>query len=390
MKIWLIGSITPVNDVAGPLLIYRHFKRFEQAGHQLKVICHQTSGQQLGENWETVKIKHSPLIKFFRRIFFRKYLQWIGEELVQNLIYWQVKKEFKKEQPDVIIGTWSDYMLIASHKTAKEFNIPLALICHDDYEGLIRSDFLNNYWKRNKLSQIYNYAQARLCVAEGMNEEFAKRYGVWGNVLYPIGGEQTKAAVSATIKKDKEALTFGYFGSVSDGSKSLLYFANCLKGTKNILSISSSVFPDYGGYVNHPNVVNGGFYTDRTILVKFIQENIDICMVAQSFETKDKTFLETNFPSKLVDMSGMNLPIMVISPPYSSSGRIALNNPEAFVYIDKLDEKLINEQLQLLNKAEVRAACSEKIGVLNQAIFSPENIHLQLENCLNQLVSLKN
>jgi hypothetical protein len=86
----------------------------------------------------------------------------------------------------------------------------------------------------------------------------------------------------------------------------------------------------------------------------------------------------------------MNLPIMVISPPYSSSGRIALNNPEAFVYIDKLDEKLINEQLQLLNKAEVRAACSEKIGVLNQAIFSPENIHLQLENCLNQLVSLKN
>jgi hypothetical protein len=300
------------------------------------------------------------------------------------------QKEFKKDKPDVIIGTWSDYMLIASYKAAKKYHIPLAMICHDDYEGLIRSDILNNFWKRNKLKKIYQFAQARLCVAEGMNAIFQQRYGVWGDVLYPIGGEQARTAFSNIINKDKEALTFGYFGSVSNGVKPLLYFANCLKGTKNVLSISSSVFPDYGGYVNHPNIVNGGFYTDRTVLMKFIHENIDVCVVAQSFEPEDKIFLETNFPSKLVDMSGMNLPLMIISPSYSSSGRIALNNPEAFIYIDTLDEKLIDEQLQLLYNTEVRAAYSEKISLLNEAIFSPEHIHQQLEDCLNQLVSLKN
>lgn len=384
MKIWLIGSITPVNDVAGPLLIYRHFKRFEANGHQLKVICHQTSGFQKGEKWETVKIAHRPLIKLVRRIFFRQYLQWIGEELVQNLIYLQVKKEFIKDKPDVIIGTWSDYMLIASYKAAKQFDIPLVMICHDDYEGFIRSDFMNNFWKRKKLKKIYQYAQARLAVAEGMNKEFFKRYGVWGDVLYPIGGEVNPNSTDFKPLEDKESLTFGYFGSVSNGAYPLLHFANCLKGSKNILSISSSVYPDYGDYVNHPNIVNGGFYTNRDVLVKFIQEHIDVCIVTQSFEAYDKIFLETNFPSKLVDMSGMSLPVMVISPPYSSSGRIALKYPEAFVYIDVLDEQKIKTALIQLQSTKVRSELIKEITQLNQEIFSADSIHQQLEDFLNK------
>jgi hypothetical protein len=386
MKIWLIGSITPVNDVAGPLLIYRHFKKFEQNGHQLKVICHQTSGLQQGENWETVKIKHSILIKFFRRIFFRKYLQWIGEELVQNLIYWQVKKEFIKDKPDVIIGTWSDYMLIASYKASKEFNIPLVMICHDDYEGLMRSDFLNNYWKRKKLSKIYQHAKARLCVAEGMNEEFAKRFGVLGDVLYPIGGETEALKLQKQNFGNQNQLTFGYFGSISNGVKPLLYFANCLKGTPHQLSISSSVYPDYGEYINHPNIKNGGFYTDRAVLLKFIQDHIDVCVVAQSFEPEDKIFLETNFPSKLVDMSGMNLPVLIISPSYSSSGRIAQSHPNAFVHIDALDEEKIKSTINQLKQGEFRSQKAAEVSQLNQAIFSPSQIHQQLEEVLNQVI----
>ncbi|PWS26405.1 hypothetical protein DHW03_16625 [Pedobacter yonginense] len=386
MKIWLIGSITPVNDVAGPLIIYRHFKLFEAQGHHLKVITHQFAGFQPNEKWETVKLEHTKAIKFFRRIFFRKYLRWIGEEIVSYLLYLKAKHQFNEEKPDVILTTWSDYLLPSAHRLAKKHQIPLVIFCHDDLENQIVSDPINNFIKRRRLKTFYQFAKARLCVASGMNEEFYKRYGVWGDVLYPIGGLSKKQIPKQEKEQDKK-LIFGYFGSISNGHIPLLYLADCLAEINAELHISSTGFPHSGPFTTHKTIKNIGFFKEREELLNYIDEHIDVCVVAQSFDPENRVFLETNFPSKLIDMMGFNLPILILSPDYSSSARVALENPNTFCYINELNKALIMDKLLMLQDAAYRKELASNIAELHTKSFNPFKIHQQLENILAQVTN---
>ncbi|MBC6112173.1 glycosyltransferase [Pedobacter fastidiosus] len=386
MKIWLIGSITPVNDVAGPLIIYRHFKYFEENGHQLKVITHQYAGYQEGEKWETIKLSHTKAIKFFRRIFFRKHLRWIGEEIVSYLLYLKAKNEFKIDHPDVILTTWSDYLLPCAYRLSKKHKIPLVIFCHDDLENQISSDFINNFIKRKRLKQFYQFANARLCVATGMNEEFQKRYGVWGDVLYPIGGSIfTKASINNENAEKK--ITFGYFGSISNGALPLLFLADCLLELNAELHISSTGFPKDGPFTEHKAIKNIGFFKERRNLINYIDETIDVCMVAQSFDVTDKVFLETNFPSKLIDMMGFNLPILILAPEYGSSARLAKSYPEVFNYINKLDKELVKASVTILQNPTYRLEKSLKVTELYKKTFDPLIIHNQLETILTKIAN---
>ncbi len=385
LNILLIGSITPVNDVAGPLIIYRHFKYFEANGHQLKVITHEKAGFQLGESWDTIKLKHTFLIKFIRRIFFRKYLHWIGELIISRLFYYKAKNEFKSDFPDLILTTWSDYLLPCAYRIAKKNKVPLVIFCHDDLENQIRSDFINNFLKRKTLKKIYQFADVRLCVAEGMNEEFFKRYESLGTVLYPIGGQIKHVEAVPSVKKEK--LTFGYFGSISNGYDPLLFFANVLSDENCELHISTTGFPESGPYVDYPHIKNLGFFKNRIDLLNYIETHIDVCVVAQSFDLKNKIFLKTNFPSKLIDMMGFNLPILIVSPAYSSSARIAIENPDSFLYVNELDIELMKKEIRTLRDPLLRDTYAAKIKSLYNKKFSPPIIHNQLEEILINLNS---
>jgi hypothetical protein len=384
-KIWLVASITPVDDVAGPLIVYRHFKYFEANGHELKTITHEKAGFQQGEAWETVKLKHTFLIKLIRRIFFRKFLHWIGEVMISYLFYLKAKKQFKSDLPDVIITTWSNYLLPCAYWLAKKYKLPLVIFCHDDYENQIKSDPINNFLKRKTLKKIYQFAAARLCVAEGMNEEFFKRYGCRGTVLYPLGGEVNQGNLNPSIRKEK--LNFGYFGSISNGYEPLLFFANSLTEINHELHISTTGFPKFGPYVDHTHIKNLGFFKYRTDLLNYIAANIDVCVIAQSFDPKEEIFLKTNFPSKLIDMMGFNLPILIISPSYSSSARIALENPDTFIHINELDSKVMKEKIIELLDPSIRDSYATKIRELYNREFSPLIIHNQLEDIITNITT---
>jgi hypothetical protein len=387
MKIWLISALAPVNDVAGPLLLYRHFKNL--INHSLKVFTHEYAGPKPNvANWEEYRLNYPKIIKIIPKIFFRKFLFWIGEELLSLYVYFKVRNYFAKEKPDIILTTWFSTFLIPAYKLSCKFNIPLAIICHDDFENQVASDVVSNYLKRRKLTKIYRHAKARFCVAEGMENEFYKRYGAHGDILYPIGGENSKNEIKVRDNSTGK-LVFGYLGSISNGAEPLLFFADCLKETEHQLYIYTSGFPTSGPYTTHPNIKNAGFYSDREMLLTEVFTNIDVFIVSQSFDLKDKMFLQTNFPSKLIDMVGIGLPLIIISPPYSSSGIWAKKFNKSNIYISRLNKEIIIENIDYLKKSAVRENYSKEIDEVSRSFFNPQKIHEKLESVLLQIVSHK-
>ena len=79
---------------------------------------------------------------------------------------------------------------LAASVFAERNKLPLHLIVHDEWPqsaitGRIKS------WMNKRFCKVYRKAASRLCVSPAMVEEYERRYGVRGTVLYPSRGYDT-------------------------------------------------------------------------------------------------------------------------------------------------------------------------------------------------------
>src|SRR5262249_4390133 len=63
--------------------------------------------------------------------------------------------------------------------------LPLHLICHDDWPRTLSAPMLASRWIDRIFGEHYRSATSRLCVSPFMSSDYQQRYGAPGQVLYP-------------------------------------------------------------------------------------------------------------------------------------------------------------------------------------------------------------
>src|SRR5207249_9927911 len=91
----------------------------------------------------------------------------------------------KNFRPTAVLTVAFGYSWISAARFAAKHDLPLHLICHDDWPRHTKIV----HWLKNcpdvVFGQIYQQAASRLCVSPYMCETYRERYGSIGTVLYP-------------------------------------------------------------------------------------------------------------------------------------------------------------------------------------------------------------
>jgi len=88
-------------------------------------------------------------------------------------------------QPEAVLTVADDFLWLAAARYARRHSLPLHLICHDDWTRLAVKPSLFREWLNDEIGKVYRQAVSRLCVSPHMAEEYERRYGVKGTLLYP-------------------------------------------------------------------------------------------------------------------------------------------------------------------------------------------------------------
>ena len=88
--------------------------------------------------------------------------------------------------PEAILTIGSGFGWLLAAEIAERLGVPLHLIAHDDWPKPAGIDGALIDWSRARFGRAYRQATSRLCVSPFMVDEFARRYGVRGDLLYPV------------------------------------------------------------------------------------------------------------------------------------------------------------------------------------------------------------
>jgi hypothetical protein len=212
---------------------------------------------------------------------------------------------------------------MAAYRLANKLSLPLHVICHDDHvRGVSRWPILRQ-WGEYSFSRMYASAKSRLCVCHGMEQEYYRRYGKKGTVLYPNRDKNAPAAAAAPdrLLSETRRITAAYAGS--------LHMAEC----ENALITLGQILRKCGGrlivYGSYPEgVLSAEKIGDAPIevrsplssadLIKELRETADFLFVPLPFSPSDSIFVRTSFPSKLTDYTCVGIPMLFYAPEDSS------------------------------------------------------------------------
>ena len=241
--------------------------------------------------------------------------------LLRYMIPRKLKKKIDEFDPELVVTImqlYSYYATAYAYAVAKKK--PLYIFCHDDVEDFSGvSSSLRSLLER-KNEKIYSYASKRLCISPQMAIAWQKKYGVPGEVFYPIPDKNIvpRPLEQSSFLKQNGILTLGYAGSLAYGyAEAILEIISVLERTGAILKIYNKTTKILTEDIS-PNIQFYGYAATALITWQKIQEECDIVILPYSKEVKYKKLYETHFPSKLVDYYSLGMPVIVTGPEYAT------------------------------------------------------------------------
>jgi glycosyltransferase involved in cell wall biosynthesis len=246
-------------------------------------------------------------------------------------------------RPDVVLtvmqhGTWYD----SAMRYAKARDLPLVAIIHDDNEGFDRVYPFAGGAQRRKDAQFYRFASRRLCVSLEMEEEFARRYGVRGEVLYPNRSEALAPRdprLNLSLRTPGQ-LTLGFVGNPNYGyGEQLVKMIPALREAKaKLVAYGHEPRGAAAPLADAQDVVElRGFVPTPEEAWQGVKD----CCDAVVFPYLDppgtmERMYAIHFPSKLPEYLASGIPIVMLGPESAAGVRWARRHPGA-VYLLKSD-----------------------------------------------------
>lgn len=208
---------------------------------------------------------------------------------------------------------------MSAYRVANRLRLPLHVICHDDNARAISRWPILRQCGELSFSRMYASAKSRFCVSPGMEQEYYRRYGTKGTVLYPNRDKNAPAAAAPPdrLRSEAKQITAAYAGGVHNAEceSALITLGQILRKCGGRLIVYGS-FPD--------SVLTADKIGDASVevrpplpshdLIKELREAADFLFVPLPFSPSESIFVRTSFPSKLADYTCVGLPMLFHAP----------------------------------------------------------------------------
>lgn len=260
-----------------------------------------------------------------------------------------VLREFR---PQAILTVAHGFSWLAASAFAERYKLPLHLIVHDDWPRMASVGPVKP-WMERRFCSVYRRAASRLCVSPVMVEEYERRYGVSGTVLYPSRAYDTPCISDiGEIKPPRDRpFTIAFAGSLNTGD----YIRQLIALSRMVGKFEGRMLL-FGPYddksliangLNVNNVVIGGLLPYAE-LVRRLRTEADVLFIPESFEEARTGELDLSFPSKLTDYTATALPLLIWGPKESAAVMWASSEPGVAATVTEADDSAMAAMLQKL------------------------------------------
>lgn len=243
-------------------------------------------------------------------------------------------------RPEVVLtvmqhGTWYD----SAWLYAQEAGLPLVAVIHDDNEEFDKVHAFASGAQRRRDGGFYRFARHRLCVSPEMEEEFAQRYGVRGEVMYPIRSEDLhpRDLRENRMLKVSGRLTLGFVGNPNYGyGEQLLRMVPAFREANvRLLVWGRQPGGPAAPLADAADVVElRGFLPSAKAWAQ-AKEACDAVILPYSDPPgRMEKLYSIHFPSKLPEYLALGMPVVVAGPASATGVRWAANNPGAALLLD--------------------------------------------------------
>ena len=212
---------------------------------------------------------------------------------------------------------------LAAADLALQRNVPLHLMVHDDWPRVANVKPAFRDWIEKKFASVYRQARSRICVSPAMCAAYQARYGVGGEVLYPMRAADCEefAEPPDRLGCDDGVFTIAFAGSINSNGyiRALLNLQDSLERIGGRLLIFGPLTPEAAREVglDSPRTVVRGLVSASELMTQ-LRAEADALFVPMSFAAEDRTNMELAFPSKLADCTAVGLPLVIYGPEYCS------------------------------------------------------------------------
>ncbi len=371
-----VSDVAVESTLGGELLLYRLLRKYPS--DRLTIAQSNVGRSSPEERLPNVQYERYAFAN--TRLLDSRLTRWYGSWLHQKAkwVPSKLKRLVDQVRPEAILTVWHDYSWLTAARIARNRELPLHLILHDDAPNLkFRTHPSLQALHEGDFGRVYRQAESRLCVSPAMERVYEARYGVSGTVLYPARGWEAAhyERPPERIKQGGE-LTIGYAGALhapgfKRGLEKVAEAVAPFNGTVFVYSNAPPEKTKRESWVKD-NVKLKGFIHPENI-VRELRESVDILFAVSSFEGNYREIAKTNFQSKMVDYTATGLPILLWGPEDSSTIRWAREKAgTAEVVTSPNTDDLQNAVEQLVTHPELRYEYGRTALKIGNRCFSAE------------------
>jgi hypothetical protein len=268
-----------------------------------------------------------------------------------------ISRIVRRYRPQAVVTVVVGHAWEAAASYASRAGLPLHLIVHDDWPNSPACTPLQRRWTDSALRRWYPIAASRLCVSPYMAEEFRRRYGAKGDVLYPsrasntLEFEEPPPRLSGSCKP----FTVAFCGTIYlDYARALQRMAMALQEIGGrLLVFGPKPTAAVDAFLQEPNLELQGTLSSLE-MIRRCREQAHAIFVPMSYSEYDRHNMEISFPSKLADCTATGLPLIIDGPDYCSAVRWARENPGVSKIITDESVAALRTGLQQLQVPAVR------------------------------------
>lgn len=275
---------------------------------------------------------------------------------------------------------------LAAAQIAKQRNVPLHLIVHDDWARVadVAPAFRN--WLDKQFAGVYRQAQSRLCVSPAMSRAYGERYGEKAEVIYPSRAVDCPeySEPPERLTRNDHPFTIAFAGTINSPGyiRALIALQEAVKPVNGRLLIFGPLTADEARQVGLNNAEIRGLLT-ASELMTCLRAEADALFAPMSFDAADRTNMEMAFPSKLADYTAIGLPLLIYGPTYCSAVAWARENPGVAEVVET-ESDLSQAIKRLANNPEHRTTLGTRALEAGRAYFT----HDRAQHVFHQSLSV--
>lgn len=307
-----------------------------------------------------------------RRLLHTRFAHWYGGWLLKNAGCGvrRVTRLLAGFRPEAVLTVTHGFSWLTAARFAAQRGLPLHLICHDDLPraALILKSVAP--WLDREFGRVYRKAASRLCVSPFMREEYRRRYGAEGTVLYPSRGADAPKfnAPPDRVARSDHTFTVAFGGTINSPGyvRALKNLAATLVAVNGRLLIFGPLAPEAlrSAGLDGSHIVLGGLVKSADLIIR-LRAEADALFVPMSFNTVDRANMEISFPSKLTDYTAVGLPLLIYGPHYCSAVQWAQENPGVAEVVTVDNADTLAKTVRALAETPARRA---ELGALALAV----------------------